>query len=106
MVYMRLAIIGAVVAAAISTTVADDSKATVEINGKAVFPSHGTAAGVWFFHNEELGTNSPQLLLLGFPEPTPKYRIVAALNPGDKIQINSPNDPPIIFEAKAVSQRY
>ena len=31
------------------------TKATVEINGKPVFPSNGTVAGVWFFHDSELG---------------------------------------------------
>jgi len=80
--------------------VADVQKATVEINGKPVLPSHGTVAGVWFFHDPVLGEDSSQLLLLGFAAPTPKYRVVAALNNGDTVRINPPNHPPITFEAK------
>jgi len=78
------------------------TKATVEINGKTAFPSNGTIAGVWFFHDSELGDASPQLLLTGFAEPTPKYRFVAVLNPGDRIVIRpgGADQEPLVFEAE------
>ncbi len=63
------------------------SQAVIEINGKVVLPSHGSASGVWFFHDPELGDKSPQLLLLGHSQPSPKYRVVVALNPGDSLRI-------------------
>ncbi|MCL2742975.1 MAG: hypothetical protein FWE67_03905 [Planctomycetaceae bacterium] len=76
----------------------DTDKTAVEINGKAVLPSHGTAAGIWFYHDSERG-DSPQLLLTGFPTPTPKYRITAVLYKGDTIRILPPNAEPLIFTA-------
>jgi len=81
----------------------DAQKATVEINGKNVLPSNGTVAGVWFFHDAELGDKSPQLLITGFPKPTPKYRITAVLNLGDKIRICPPNENPLEFQAEKES---
>ena len=75
------------------------TKATIEINGKTVLPSHGTAAGVWFFHDSKLGDASPQLLLMGFPEPVPRYRFIAVLNPGDRIVIRPPYQEPLVYEA-------
>ena len=104
--FTRLTTVICILVATAMYAVADESKTTVEINGKTVFPSHGTAAGVWFFHDAELGADSPQLLLLGFPEPTPKYRFVATVKPGDKIQINPPNHEPIILEAKSEPQKH
>ena len=103
MIFLRLMLITGVLLTAASA-VADDSvniatKTTVQINGKTVFPSHGTAAGVWFFHDPQLGNASPQLLIMGFPEPTPKYRFVAALNPSDHIVVRQPNLQPLFFEA-------
>ncbi|MDO4587268.1 MAG: hypothetical protein Q4C95_08225 [Planctomycetia bacterium] len=66
-------------------------KTTVEINGKAVLPSNGTVAGVWFFSD---GENSSQLLILGHPNAglsqTPNYRVWADLNAKDQIRINIP----------------
>jgi len=82
----------------------ESSKTTVEINGKTVLPSHGTVAGVWFFHDTERGDASPQLLLLGFPSPSPKYRIVAVLNKGDHIRINPPGESPLEFLAENDSE--
>ena len=76
------------------------SKTVVEINGKAVFPSHGTAAGIWFYHDSERGDASPQLLLTGFPTPTAKYRIAAVLYKGDTIRIFPPGAEPIVFSAE------
>ncbi len=75
-------------------------KTTVELNGKAVYPSHGTAGGVWFFQDAESGKTTPQLLLLGFPEPSPKYRIVAILDRGDRIRIVPPGAAPLEFSAE------
>ena len=80
-------------------SIADVPTATVEINGKTVLPSNGTIAGVWFFYAPELGNDSPQLLLVGFPEPTPKYRIVASMNPGDSIFIRPVDSEPLYYQA-------
>ncbi|MCL2306502.1 MAG: hypothetical protein FWC43_14280 [Planctomycetaceae bacterium] len=100
---MRLLPIFIVVFSAASCFAASEpGQATVEINGKAVFPTNGTAAGIWFFYDPQLGDASPQLLLMGFPLPTPEYRINAVLNPGDRIVIR-PGDPsqePLVYEAK------
>ena len=65
----------------------EPQKTVVQINGKTVLPSNGTIAGTWFFHDEQLGENSPQLLMAGHAAPMPKYRIIAVLNPGDTIRI-------------------
>ena len=81
-------------------TADEPAKTIVEINGKAVFPSNGTAAGVWFFHDPELGDASPQILITGFAEPTPKYRIAAVLYNGDKIRILPPSAKPLEFTAE------
>ena len=78
----------------------EPAKTVVEINGKAVFPSNGTAAGVWFFHDPALNDASPQVLLMGFAEPTPKYRIAAVLRKGDRIRILPPSEEPIEFTAE------
>ena len=107
-IFLRLTIV-TLMLLTVACAVADDAaptevtKATVEINGKALFPSNGTAAGVWFFHDPELGDASPQLLMMGFPEPTPKYRMVAVLKPGDRIVIRPGGDAdqkPLVYEAK------
>jgi len=76
----------------------------VEINGKVVPPANGSAAGVWFFHDPELGDNSPQLLVTGFSEPTPKYQVVAALGPRSRIVIRpgTPDRRPLVYDAKEV----
>jgi len=75
------------------------AKTVVEINGKAVFPSHGTVAGIWFYHDSDRGDASPQLLLTGFPTSTPKYRIAAVLHKGDQIRILPPGAEPLVFTA-------
>ena len=75
------------------------AKTVVEINGKVVLPSHGTVAGIWFYHDSERGDASPQLLLTGFPTPTPKYRIAAVLHQGDTIRIVPPSAEPLEFTA-------
>jgi len=85
---------------------ADAPKATVFINEKAVLPANGTVAGLWFFHDPDLGDTSPQLLLMGFPGPTPKYRLVATVKPGDKIRIDLPTHPPIIFESNTAPRTF
>ncbi|MCL2711599.1 MAG: hypothetical protein FWE95_12040 [Planctomycetaceae bacterium] len=84
----------------ISTGLVIASGTVVEINGKAVFPSHGTAAGIWFYHDSERGDASPQLLLTGFPTPTPKYRIAAVLHKEDTIRILPSSAEPLEFTAE------
>ena len=83
------------------TTASEPTKTTVEINGNAVLPSNGSASGVWFFHDFGSGGKSTQVLLLGHPLPTPKYRIVAALNPGDTVRIipGESSEKPLEFQA-------
>ena len=76
------------------------SKTVVEINGNVVLPSNGTAAGIWFYHDAQRGDASPQLLLAGFPVPTPKYRIAAVLHKGDSIRILPPGAEPLAFTAE------
>jgi len=100
MTTLRLTLIIGFMACASVCAIADVPKATVDINGKPVLPSHGTVAGVWFYHDPALGDDSPQLLITGFPEPTPQYRIVAVLNNGDNVRITPPAHPPLTFEAK------
>ncbi|MGL4943509.1 MAG: hypothetical protein ACRC46_10000 [Thermoguttaceae bacterium] len=68
------------VAIVASFTAMASAATTVSINGKTVLPSNGSANGTWFFHDGDT-----QLLLLGHSEPTPCYRVVAAMQPGDKI---------------------
>ena len=102
---LRSSIVLGVMVTAATCALADVPKATVEINGKTVPPSNGTAAGIWFFHDPDLGNDSPQLLITGFPEPTPKYRITASLKPKDTIQITPPNHPPLLFEADTAQHK-
>ncbi|MGL6193355.1 MAG: TolB family protein, partial [Thermoguttaceae bacterium] len=70
------------------------------INGNTVLPANGTVAGVWFFHDRRLEDKSPQLLLLGFSTPSPKYRIVASLNPGDNVKIVTSANETLEFQAE------
>ncbi|MGL6225273.1 MAG: hypothetical protein ACRC10_01450 [Thermoguttaceae bacterium] len=67
-------------------------KAVVQFNGQTVQPTHGTATGIWFYSNSEQSDFSSQLLILGHLTPTPKYRLVAVLNPGDSLSISLGNE--------------
>ena len=73
-----VAIIGSVNAGE-TTLASGEVKTTVTFNGRAVLPSHGSAAGVWAFLRSD---TDPQMLLLGHPQTTsgPCYRAVLQLN--------------------------
>ena len=79
----------ALVAADGSQGQGNQQKTTVSLNGQAVFPSHGTVAGLWSYARSADG---PQMLLLGHPATGtgPDYRAVLDLNAGDRIQLALP----------------
>jgi len=83
-----VAIIGSVNAGE-TTLASGEVKTTVTFNGRAVLPSHGSAAGVWAFLRSD---TDPQMLLLGHPQTTsgPCYRAVLQLNGGDRVRITFP----------------
>ena len=73
---------------------ADTPLLTVEIAGEMVSPSPGSVTGTYFFSRLD-GTESPQILLLGFAQSgmaggTPWYRLVAELRPGESFTIRLP----------------
>ncbi|MDR2754197.1 MAG: hypothetical protein LBC20_00690, partial [Planctomycetaceae bacterium] len=82
----------------ISTTskAEESNKIVVEINGNIVASSNGSVTGTWFYHNGET-----QLLLLGHALPEPHYRIVAVLNPNDRVKIRNTENVLLEFEASA-----
>ncbi|MDR1268452.1 MAG: hypothetical protein LBK82_02900 [Planctomycetaceae bacterium] len=82
-----------------STSKAEETAVSVvEINGKIVAPSHGSATGTWFYHSGET-----QLLLLGHALPEPHYRITAVLNPNDRIKIR--NTETVLLEWEASGEQ-
>ena len=82
-----------------------DSKAvrvSVAINGKAIPPAPGSAAGVWFYVD---GGKGAQALLTGHASVPGSWRMTAALNPGDEVRLSMvPNGAgPVGFRAEPLS---
>jgi hypothetical protein len=63
--------------------------ASPTINGKSIPPSHGSAAGVWFYADGEKGA---QLLLVGHTSVPESWRLTASLNKGDHVRIPFASD--------------
>ena len=66
-----------------------EMKTVVTLNGHAVLPSHGSAAGVWAYLRSH---SEPQMLLLGHPQSAlgPCYRAVLELSKGDRVRLVFP----------------
>ena len=77
------------------------ARASVELNGKPLFPAHATAAGVWFY------ANGSQALLTGHGTVPGGWRLTVSLNAGESLRVAlDPGPTPlseIQFQAEALS---
>jgi len=72
------------------------SETTVQLDGRAVLPKHGTVAGFWLFAEDE----GAQLAMMGHPP----RRAVASLDRGRRLTIQSelgPTDEPSVLSVRA-----
>jgi hypothetical protein len=60
-------------------------RVSVAINGKAILPAPGSAAGLWFYADGDTGS---QALLTGHAAAPGSWRMTAVLNTGDEVQVS------------------
>jgi len=74
---------------------------SIIINGSSILPTHGSAAGTWFYAD---GDNGSQLLLAGHTSVPGSWQLTVSLNKGDNVRISLAPDMPLPSKIQFLSE--